>query len=1492
MLGAAESGILSALSLVNTLGNSAAGYGTALDFHVNAAYSPTGRIATIAESTATPAALAFYTYNSGLNEKMRITSAGNVGIGLTNPADRLDLYDSDDNVGMYFHTATSGTGVGNGLRVGQNNANAFVWNYEATPLSLATGGTARLTINATGGIRFNTGYGAGTLVTDASGNVTVSSGGGAGGPYLPLSAGQSYPLTGTLYGTSTNFSGNGDYAGSMTLGTGASTAEASLTIGQGRTDSGYSYIDLVGGTTYSDYGLRIIRGNTGSNADSLIIHRGQGNLNIQTTDSASILLKTAGNEKMRITSTGNVGIGTTSPAAGLQVAKGGSTIPAAGSSTASAVFGNSTSDDNYGVAIGANSSGVGYISSQRTDGAATTYNLAIQPNGGNVGIGTASPTQDLTLYRSSGDTNFLISSNNGASQIFFGDTESDNIGKIDYDHSDNSLNFAVNASEKMRIDSSGNVGIGVTGPNAKLEVSYTNTGIGAIVGNTTHNSQLQIYTAAAGKNSEIWFGDASDADVGKIDYDHANDSMSFFIGATKRLSFDSAGTMLLGDTTTAYQTIFFDPTPSTVYGNGTLQIQPTTSPGSGIAQFTTNFADRVGGGTTKHNVRVGGTVTATDFIGGSGAYLPLAGGTMTGTNGVVFPDNFILNIGTANDLTIKHNATDSFIENHTGHLSVVNYSNDKDIIFWSDDGTGGIAKYLVIDGANEVNQFYKDASFYDGIRANFGNSNDLQIYHDGSNSYIKDTGTGSIIINTDFFRILNSAGNSQMFRCDANDSVQLYYNNSKKFETTSTGVSVTGAATATTATTSTDNNATLTTKGYVDGLVTGVPVYKGTWDARNVAEGGATDGGNPDLRLNANKVLGNYYIVSTAGSATPNGSGTGPNSWNVGDWCIFSDVTPGTGTDLWQKIDNTSVISGAGTGQSVTKWDGTSGAPSETLTDGPITFSTNDSTFAGNITVGTTAGSNISMLRTSANYINATNTTGYLVFRTGGYDTALTLDASQNAAFAGNVNVSGDIEIDNTSGDPFLKLKTSAQEYVLRIDQSDSEKFQIRNTTSGVTALSIDTSSNATFAGDVTVNGSHLTLANGTTSAAATDYLYIGGSGLASADAAIYIGNGGGNTTDGYGYRIYYSGTGQANNNKLIFKSENYQSAEVDMLTFTADGKSTFSQDATFAGIVETNKIFVAKGQNVSHTPSSIKISQENTTKSQIRFYGADTSTAGILEFVGSTSNGSASGARLTINADGSSTFAGSIDTTAVNIKVGSAIHGTITSSSNSLTLNARNTGHMIFQSGSSEKMRVAYGGNVGIGTTSPQSKLQVAGSIQIANDTATASAAKVGTMRYRTGTEYVDVTGAELVTNGDFDTDTNWTKGTGWSIGSGVASLSGAQSAFSSLSQPIGTSANNKYYRVIFTITAISAGGIRPWLGAYNAGTIRTAIGTYTEVIQAASGSTTTNLLLEGDSSAIASIDNVSVVEVAAEDASYADMCMQTGSSTYEWVNIVRNTY
>ena len=176
--------------------------------------------------------------------------------------------------------------------------------------------------------------------------------------------------------------------------------------------------------------------------------------------------------------------------------------------------------------------------------------------------------------------------------------------------------------------------------------------------------------------------------------------------------------------------------------------------------------------------------------------------------------------------------------------------------------------------------------------------------------------------------------------------------------------------------------------------------------------------------------------------------------------------------------------------------------------------------------------------------------------------------SGNNTTFAGGLisaNSGGYFRIQNAAGNSTYPTYSFQDDGNTGMMSSSTDSLSF--VTGGTTRLLLN-NVNATFAGDVTVNGSHLTLANGTTSAAATDYLYIGGDGLASADAAIYIGNGGGNTVDGYGYRIYYNGAGSGNNNKLIFKSENYQSAEIDMLTFTADGKSTFSQDATFAGNV------------------------------------------------------------------------------------------------------------------------------------------------------------------------------------------------------------------------------------------------------------------------------------------------------------------------------------
>jgi hypothetical protein len=140
-------------------------------------------------------------------------------------------------------------------------------------------------------------------------------------------------------------------------------------------------------------------------------------------------------------------------------------------------------------------------------------------------------------------------------------------------------------------------------------------------------------------------------------------------------------------------------------------------------QIEAGLLDGDGNSGTANQILIS-TGTGVDWVDGSGSgiiggpYLPLTGGTMTGTNGVIFPDNFNLKIGTGSD---------------------------------------------------------------------------LQIYHDGSDSYIDDTGTGWLRLRGNGGVILSSYSEGEtMLQATRNGAVSLYYDNSKKFETTSTGVSVTG----------------------------------------------------------------------------------------------------------------------------------------------------------------------------------------------------------------------------------------------------------------------------------------------------------------------------------------------------------------------------------------------------------------------------------------------------------------------------------------------------------------------------------------------------------------------------------------------------------------------------------------------------------------------------------------------------------------------------
>ena len=168
-------------------------------------------------------------------------------------------------------------------------------------------------------------------------------------------------------------------------------------------------------------------------------------------------------------------------------------------------------------------------------------------------------------------------------------------------------------------------------------------------------------------------------------------------------------------------------------------------------------------------------------------------GNATFAGDVSLGDSKKLFIGTGNDIQISHDASDSYINNLTGDLTIKNLADDKDIIFQSDDGSGGTTTYFRLDGSTEQNVVSKNMRFEDSIQCQFGAGSDLRIYHNGSNSFIQDTGTGGLVISTSLLEVYNAAVDEFMIVGTENGAVDLYHNGSKKFETTSTGAKVTGS---------------------------------------------------------------------------------------------------------------------------------------------------------------------------------------------------------------------------------------------------------------------------------------------------------------------------------------------------------------------------------------------------------------------------------------------------------------------------------------------------------------------------------------------------------------------------------------------------------------------------------------------------------------------------------------------------------------------------
>jgi hypothetical protein len=263
-----------------------------------------------------------------------------------------------------------------------------------------------------------------------------------------LSVTSSFAVRGAtnFYGVVNSFgtSNSVNIYGGLSTGLGLGSSDVNVDIGVGRSADGNAYLNFVSDTaTYPFYGLLAAR-LSGANGKSQFIHRGTGDFEIKANEAAAISLQTSGTEKVRILSGGNVGIGTTTP---------------------------------------------GYKLDIRND----------------VAAGTSLEPVSLGLYNASdaGAAIYFRNGVGGQSKISFG-VESTGAGTDDtYLGFSTGQNAAL--SERMRITSAGNVGIGKVPANAIFDVSGSAaiSGSATVTGSFTANGRVTFNNGGTGGNGTL-----------------------------------------------------------------------------------------------------------------------------------------------------------------------------------------------------------------------------------------------------------------------------------------------------------------------------------------------------------------------------------------------------------------------------------------------------------------------------------------------------------------------------------------------------------------------------------------------------------------------------------------------------------------------------------------------------------------------------------------------------------------------------------------------------------------------------------------------------------------------------------------------------------------------------------------------------------------------------------------------------------------------------
>ena len=316
------------------------------------------------------------------------------------------FYDSSTSGVGVFGSASASSGTTYGAWFNNNSTSGIAaYGYASAATGTTYGGkfvsasTSGVGVygNATGstGTTYGVyGYNSSTSGTGVFGYSTASTGTAYGGQFISSSSGGT-ALYSTVYNAAAKglvvqgyLSQTGDLAEFQnSSGTVLTVVNASGSVGIG-SSSPATALDVVGAGTFSSTVTGTNFQPTGSTVPANGFYLPAAN---------NIALSTNSTARLRIDSSGNVGIGTSSPGNLLTLnTTGQDTLPALGSNGGK--FGMFNNGDAYGLISGVLSSGDVFMQVQRVDGTATAYNLQLQPNGGKVGVGSASPGAKLDVY--------------------------------------------------------------------------------------------------------------------------------------------------------------------------------------------------------------------------------------------------------------------------------------------------------------------------------------------------------------------------------------------------------------------------------------------------------------------------------------------------------------------------------------------------------------------------------------------------------------------------------------------------------------------------------------------------------------------------------------------------------------------------------------------------------------------------------------------------------------------------------------------------------------------------------------------------------------------------------------------------------------------------------------------------------------------------------------------------------------------------------------